>query len=119
VSKDKPKYPLGSVVRVLVDFQQMPHEPEVEMNLKGWCDLFVVGITETPSEDYYTLSDIPVRFPLEGSPITFDKALYRTLANLVETRPASELQPTGKPSRKLMDVDSWDEPVPAVAQPAN
>lgn len=115
----EPKYPLGSIVRVFIDRKRAQTEPGIEIHLRGQCDLFVVGITTQGDDTYYTLSDLPVKFPLDAPPLSLARSTYTVLSNVLETVPESEVHATGKPTRQLLDdVEDWNhsepEPVPTM-----
>lgn len=93
------KYALGAVVDVDVEIWQpgFDRSASTEVSLKGTCRLIVVGhIRDCDMTPLYILSDLAVRYPLEGPAFTQSKMVYKYIATLVESGYGEEnLRPTG------------------------
>jgi hypothetical protein len=106
----QPKYPLGSIVRVFIDMgKHVSGNEPVKIDLKGWCELFIVGTSELDGKPRYTVSDIPVRFEYDDEPFDQDRVMYLMLSTLVEHVDEDEIQPIeGDPSKPLFDsIHAW------------
>lgn len=101
--------PLGSIVSVPLDLSVPANEEGIEVTLKGAGHLYVVGwFKEDENEDLlYTVSDIPVVYPVSEELITPDKLLYRSLATIVEHVFGEDLQTLDKKRTLYLTIQDW------------
>lgn len=109
-----PKYQLGDVVEVDIDLSQPGHTEDIEVNLKGRCNLYVVALTEDcDGAPLYMVSDLPVLYPTDPT-LGIDARpflMYHKLAAVVDAGlPEDRLRPTGKYHR-LVSLEKWLEPL--------
>jgi len=105
--------PLGSIVSVPLDLSVPADEEGIEVTLKGAGHLYVVGWFREDEEEeeeedlLYTVSDIPVVYPVSEELITPDKLLYRSLATVVEHVFGEDLQTLGKKRTLYPTIQDW------------
>jgi len=104
----KHKYELGAVVDVDVEIWQ-PGYADTEVTLKGTCRLIVVGhIRDSDKTPMYILSDLPVRYPVEGEFFSRQVLVYNYLAALVQSGyEEARLRPTGMLVPIRRTVTEW------------
>jgi hypothetical protein len=109
-----PKYRIGDIVELDVDFSRPGYTEGIEVNLTGRCKLYVVSQTvDCDGAPMYTVSDLPVIYPTDPAlpPDARVFLMYHKLATVVDAGVAEDrLQPTGKYDR-LVALDKWLEPL--------
>lgn len=97
-------FPMGSIVEVDIDLGLPNIDQDIEVNLKGRCRLYVVGIQDGDETKLYTVSDLPVLAPSEDT----ERQAYRALATVMEYRYGEDLKPTATQPRVLhQDLNAW------------
>lgn len=102
------KIPLGSIVKVKLDLSRPITEEGIEIDLRGNGTLYVVGhLTDGSGAPLYTISDLPIIFPIATVPFNNAQMLYRSLATLVEYFFEDEVEPTGQLGKLYATAEDW------------